>query len=308
MENDIVIEPIVEAKAPFKWRLVLLITFLIIVIFSAYFFLVRAPNNFPMNQIFSVESGDGLRKISLKLKNAGYIQSRVALETVVIFYAGDRHIMVGDYIFPEKINVIKLAKKIAGGDRELSTVKITIPEGFSNEEIAELCDSRLRNFNKDRFLAAASNKHGTLFPDTYFFSTTDDEDIVLSILTKNFDKKTEKIWQDIKNSGKDINEILIMASVLEKEASGDSDRAIISGILWKRISIGMPLQVDAAPVTYEQRGLPKEPISNPGIAAILAAINPEESKYLYYIHDKEGNTHYAKNFDEHRQNIKKYLK
>ena len=98
-----------------------------------------------------------------------------------------------------------------------------------------------------------------------------------------------------------------MASVIEKEAEGDIDRKIISGILWKRIALGMPLEVDSAPETYKIKSLPEVPICNPGLDSIKAAINPEVSPYLYYLHDKNGNIYYAKSFAEHQANIKKYL-
>ena len=95
---------------------------------------------------------------------------------------------------------------------------------------------------------------------------------------------------------------------MEREAKGEADRGFISGILWKRLGIGMPLQVDAVPSTYNTKGLPKSPIANPGLMSIKTAIYPEESPYLYYLHDKEGKIHYAKNFTEHKANIAKYLK
>jgi UPF0755 protein len=70
----------------------------------------------------------------------------------------------------------------------------------------------------------------------------------------------------------------------------------------------MPLQVDAMPDTYKNKGLPNSPIGNPGLKAIEAAIHPQTSPYLYYLHDKNGNIYYAKTFTEHEVNIKKYLK
>ena len=99
-----------------------------------------------------------------------------------------------------------------------------------------------------------------------------------------------------------------MASILEKEAKGDNDAPYISGILWKRINIGMALQVDAAPVTYDEAGLPSKPICNPGLVSIKAAINPKNSSYLFYLHDDDGQVHYAEDFSEHRSNIAHYLK
>ena len=99
-----------------------------------------------------------------------------------------------------------------------------------------------------------------------------------------------------------------MASIIEREAKGDSDRGYISGILWNRINKNMPLQVDAALKTYKTKGLPEQPICNPGLEAIKAAIHPVLSNYLYYLHDKNGVIHYAKTFEEHKKNKLKYLK
>ena len=96
--------------------------------------------------------------------------------------------------------------------------------------------------------------------------------------------------------------------MIEGEPRGEEDRGFLSGILWKRFDIGMPLQADAAPETYKRRGLPESPISNPGIKAILVAIYPKTSPYLYYLHDREGNIHYAKNFEEHIKNKSRYLR
>ena len=127
-------------------------------------------------------------------------------------------------------------------------------------------------------------------------------------MSENFEKKIAIVRPDILLSHKTEKEIIIMASIIEREAKRDPDRGFISGILWKRLSLGMPLQVDAVPETYKTKGLPETPISNPGMEAIKAAIHPQNSPYLYYLHDKNGNIHYAKNFAEHQANIKKYLK
>src|SRR3989344_2622263 len=96
--------------------------------------------------------------------------------------------------------------------------------------------------------------------------------------------------------------------LIEEESKGDIDREFISGILWKRLAMNMPLQVDAELNTYKTKGLPKNPISNPGIKAIKATLYPKISDYLYYLHDEDGNVHYAKTFEEHKLNKQKYLK
>jgi len=308
MENQVPVVDIKETKKLVTYRWVYVFIFVILGFLGVYFFMILPPRDFKVGEIFSVEEGDSLRKLSFRLKDDGFIRSRVAFETLVIFYGGEKHLVVGDYIFPNRISVTSLAKKMATGDRQMGLVKITIPEGFDNHEIAEVCDLKLKNFNKERFLSLASGEQGYLFPDTYFFSTTDDESSVMQLMSKNFKNKTKEVFDAVRASGRDTREIVIMASILEEEASGEADREIISGILWQRIKIGMPLQVDAVPTTYKEKGLPDAPASNPGLDTIKAAFYPKSSKYLYYIHDKEGNTYYAKTFSEHRQNINKYLK
>jgi len=187
-------------------------------------------------------------------------------------------------------------------------IVITIPEGFDINQIAATAAPQLANFNENQFLLEAKNKEGYLFPDTYFFFSKANETDVIKSMSDNFGKKIAPLLPEIISSGKNEKDIIIMASIIEREAKGNTDRGIISGILWKRISINMPLQVDSAPKTYKIKGFPKNPISNPGLEALKAAIYPQNSPYLYYLHDKNGNIHYAKNFTEHQSNEQKYLR
>lgn len=293
-------------KKPFNFFKVFSLVFLILILIIVMFFnnLNQAPNSFPKGEIFIIEKGDSLRTISKNLEDKNYIKSRVLFESFVILFGGEKSLNTGDYLFKEKYSTLDLADRISKGEKDLSPIKITIPEGFTKDEIINLLDKKLHNFDQNKFRENAVE--GYLFPDTYFFLSSDNEEMVLKTITDNFNKKVSKVFENLTTQKQ--KEILIMASILEGEAKGDSDRNIISGILWKRISINMPLQVDIAPITYKERGLPENPISNPGLETILAALNPESSPYLYYIHDKEGNTYFAKTFKEHRQNIEKYLK
>ncbi len=225
-----------------------------------------------------------------------------------MLYGGEKHVVSSDYLFEERESVLRIAKRITQGETHLAPVKVTIPEGFTVADIGGAFSIKLLSFDKANFLVLATNKEGYLFPDTYFFLTTADEEDALKSLSDNFNKKIAPLMPEITASGKTENEIITMASIIEREAEGDVDRAMISGILWKRLRAGIALQVDAAPVTYKERGLPDKPISNPGLEAIKAAIHPESSPYLYYLHSKDGLVHYAKTFAEHRMNVKLYLK
>ena len=282
--------------------------FILILVFIFYFLFFSAPSSFPKGITLSIKQGESLHDISKDFKDKNIIRSRTFFEAFVIIYGGERHILIGDYLFENNVPVFEVARRIAQKERNLAPVKVTIPEGFNNLEIADAFSSKLKNFDKDKFLVDAKDGQGYLFPDTYFFFSSDDEKDVFNYMRNNFDKKIKTIQKDLDMSSKSEKEIIIMASLVEKEAKGDNDRGIIAGILWNRILKNMPLQVDAAPETYKKRGLPESPICNPGLEAIKASIQPIKSSYLYYLHDKDGVIHFAKTFDEHKKNIAKYLK
>ncbi|MCX6752291.1 MAG: endolytic transglycosylase MltG [Candidatus Nomurabacteria bacterium] len=272
-----------------------------------FYFFISPPSNFPAGTVVKIGYGNGLRNVSLKLKNEHVIRSRLVFEALIIIFGGEKRAVSSNYYFENKLSVWEVARRISKGESHLAPIAVTIPEGFNTAEIAGAFAIKLADFNKDNFLFKTKNLEGSLFPDTYFFLTTDNEVDVIKSMSENFDKKILTLRSEITLSGKTEKEILTMASIIEAEAKGDADRGFISGILWKRLSIGMPLQVDSAPETYKTKGLPKNPINNPGLEAIKAAIHPQSSPYLYYLHDKEGVIHYAKSFAEHRRNVLKYL-
>ena len=193
-----------------------------------------------------------------------------------------------------------------------SEVAVTIPEGLNAGQIGEILE-RAGLFPQSEFIKAAEKEEGFLFPDTYRFYKTSEPEQVAARMRENFDKKiTPEILAEINppagGQNKTLLDVIIMASLLEEEVQSTEDRKLVAGILWKRLKLGMGLQVDSAPDTYRYRGLPPGPISNPGMDAILAAVYPEPSLYLYYLSGKDGKTHYAKTLDEHALNKYKYLK
>jgi UPF0755 protein len=279
-----------------------------IIIFSIFYFLFfSAPSNFPVHTVINIQEGLSLKYISTYLEENHVIRSKTVFEIFVLFLGNEKYIASGDYLFENKIPVFEVAERMLKGERGIIPIKVTIPEGFNVSDIAKVSAVKLPDFNVNKFLLEATPKEGYLFPDTYFFLPTDNEQNVLEYMSDNFNKKISLLQQQIASSGKTENEIIVMASIIEKEAEGDTDRGFISGILWKRIALGIPLQVDADPVTYKVRGLPQSPICNPGMKAIEAAIYPTTSNYLYYLHDKGGNIHYASTYEQHKLNEEKYL-
>jgi UPF0755 protein len=283
-----------------------IIIFVLLFLVFFYWFFFSAPSKFLKGIIVNIKQGESLRDLSFDLKEKKIIRSRISFEAFIILYGDEKHITIGDYLFENKLPVFKIARRIVARDRRLASVKITIPEGFDKLEIAELVSQRLKNFDKNNFLLKA--KEGYLFPDTYFFFSYDTEESVLEYLNKNFEKKIKSLESEILASEKTKGEIIVLASLIEREAKGDLDREYISGILWNRLKKEMPLQVDAALETYKTKGLPEEPICNPGLESVRAALQPISSNYLYYLHDENGEIHYAKTFEEHKKNKLKYLK
>lgn len=258
--------------------------------------------------VIHVSEGQSVSKLAIELEDRQIIKSQTVLKFFLVIFKADRTINKGDYLFDEAIPVWKVAWMLSQGDHNIDPIRVTFREGITNSEMIQILSDKLQNFRKDLFLSDARVKQGYLFPDTYFFYPFTTTNEIIEEMTSNFTSKIKTLEKDILNSGHRLDDIITMASILEKEAKGKEDINVVSGILWSRISKGMPLQVDAWPDTYKNKGLPKEPIANPGLSSIKASIYPENSDYLFYLHGKDGKVHYAKTYSEHKININKYLK
>lgn len=320
-----------SGKIPGNFLGVLLIVFLVLFVgLFFYFWSFRSPVDFPSGTIVRVNKGDSLKKISESLEESKVIRSPVVFQFFVILKAGDKGVVAGDYIFNEKESVYHIASRLSQGFYEIDQFRITLPEGITIQEMGTVFNNKFPDFNKTEFLAAALKEEGYLFPDTYNFFPNEKEENLVVIMKDNFNKKIKDLNYDFTNGEKRLDDVIKMASIIEKESGGEKDKKIISSILWNRISIGMPLQVDASFTyingkssseltladlkteslynSYKHKGLPPTPICNPGFSAIEAALYPEDTPYLYYLHDKRGVIHYAKTFTEHVANKRKYIK
>ena len=300
------ISPITSKKLS-KVNILIYSLFFVFILFILMYYLFSTPIG-NKDTIIHVSNGETLNSILSDLENQKVIQNRNILKGFVYLFKSDRQITKGDYLFNKNQPVFSVAWKIARGIHNVEPIKITFKEGITNQEIVNILENKLSNFNKDIFLSNKDVKQGYLFPDTYLFYPLTNTDEVIDELTTNFKRRISFINSDITSSSKSLSDIIIMASILEKEAKGKEDVNLISGILWKRIKKGMMLQVDAEPSTYKVYGLPSEPICNPGLVSIKGAISPIDSPYLFYLHDSNGNVHFAQSFSEHKSNITKYLK
>ena len=302
-----------------------------LVVLCALGFAMRAPSTFRDQGVtMTIASGESLKSVGTKLQNANIIRSRVLFSSLVTFLGGERSISPGDYVFKNGESLFAIAQQVALGQHGIDQIKITIPEGETNREVADTIAKKLTQFDTKTFLTISKSKEGYLFPETYFVYPAVTPQELSQEMTAMFDRQTKDLFTQDVLSKQSKSDIVIMASLIEREAHGDDDRAMISGILSNRIAKYMALQVDATVAyangkadtqlqksdflidspynTYRYKGLPPAPIANPGILALTAAIKPAQTDYLYYLHDKHGTIHYAKTYAEHLKNIARYLK
>ncbi|HCC05922.1 TPA: hypothetical protein DEP94_01000 [Candidatus Nomurabacteria bacterium] len=285
--------------------------FLFVVFIFTFWSTKTIPNNFPVGTNFVVEEGESLRSISNRLQNENYIKSALLFRAWISFLGRDRHIQLGVYSFDKPLVLGAVIKKLVSGNPDAPLVSITIPEGSTSFEVASIIKKELPKLSVDIFgeKVFAKKADGKLFPSTYYLLPSTTEERIVDIMTETFDKKYEASFSKTKINSplKDKDDVIILASILEGEAKTSTDMKIVAGILLKRLSLNMALQVDVAKETYNRRGLPIQPINNPGMIALDAVLNPTTSPYLYYITGRDGIMHYSKTFEEHKRNIKKFL-
>lgn len=293
-----------KARQMLEWG-----TLLLLVLGVFYTFVLAAPADFPERALVPVKKGETLEAVASDLKNRGIVSSAMLLELSVRVMRGDGAVVAGEYAFVNPQNLMTVARRLTAGDFELEPVRVRVAEGMSAAQISSLLSRSLFDFDQAAFDALAEPEEGKLFPDTYFFLPGEDPELIVSAMTDNFNAHIHEInvATAIASFGKPLGDVLTMASILEREAATAQDRRIIAGILWHRIDVGMRLQVDAAPDTYKTAGLPAAPIDNPSVDAILAAVTPVTTSYVYYLSDKNGVTHYSTTFTQHVDKIQQYL-
>lgn len=291
--------------------------------------LISAPISFESNTVVSIVPGSSVQTIGKQLQHENIIQSPQLFQIMLIIRSLEGSVVAGDYLFEKRSSLFSVVERITDGDFRMEQRSITIPEGYTIAQIGTLIEKKGVG-SKEDFIQQASSYEGFLFPDTYSIGEGITIPEFVEILRTQFEKKIAPLQKDIDASGRSLQEIVIMASLIEREAITDEERPVVAGILWNRIRIGMPLQVDAPFLvylgktsseltiddlkssasynTYTNKGLPPTPIGNPGLASLRAALYPKETNYFFYLHDKKGMIHYGVTHDDHVQNKNLYLR
>ncbi len=316
------------------------IIFAIIVILIAafYFFALAAPQGSAKAERFVVPLNASRSQTIQSLADGGFIKSSFGFNIALILNGKLGAIAPGEYKLSKSQNVFQVAGILSG---EPYMKWLVIPEGERKEQIANTLaqtlnwDKQTKNEFLNYYISQNPDyKEGVYFPDTYLLPKDETGSQIAKRFIDKFNEKFQPYAGQFSKQNIKWTTAIKIASLVEREAAGDSDMPLVSGIIWNRLLQNMPLQIDAtiqyargdigngywAPLkagdtkidspynTYLHKGLPPTPIDNPGTPAIDAALNPAKTKCLYYLHDSSGTIHCSTTYAEHQSNIEKYLK
>ena len=326
---------------PFK-KLILVSIFFVFVIglvfVISYKNVIEKPLKFSENKILiEVKQGEGFYDILNKLDNEDKLSSKLLIKVNLAIDKRSIKLREGIYEIDTNSTLDNLISSLQNESGDKALVKLTIPEGYSIEEIANAIEEKDLG-SKEEFLKAAQNYEvpnfisdndqkrykleGFLYPDTYFIEKGLDANYIIKIMLNRFEQILKQVKDEAKVDIKDedVEKIITIASLIEKEAKVQKDRPLISSVIYNRLEKNMKLQLDAAVIyalgyhvdvvlnkhleinspynVYKYKGLPIGPIANPGIDSIKAALNPDETDYLYYILQSDGSHYFTNNYDD----------
>lgn len=326
----------------------ILIAVVLIGIGTLFYYFQRLNTVNKENSYLIINSEFSLEDISKQLQDKSIIKSK---DTFLLYTKLNRfsnNIKGGNFIVKPNTSYKELSLKLQSSQSDFTVV--TIPEGFSFYQIAERLEKntsikkedflgvRISNLTTNSLVLNKTNIYygleGFLYPDTYYVPNGATEKEIANLMFDRFNSVfSDKYVDRAKELGLDINDVITIASLIEKEAANDSERSKIAGVIYNRIEKGIPLQIDASVIyaitkgestmkkvlydnlkvqdpynTYVNKGLPPGPIASPGKPSIEAALYPEEHDYLYYVVNGSGGHVFSKTYEEHLNNVKKYIK
>lgn len=310
-------------------RTVIIVVVLGILFGALYLTAIEPPAAFPAGELVTVPEGQGVVAVSNTLYQDGVIRSPLAFRILVTLMGRARQLRAGDYLFKQPESVFGVARAVSVGAYGLEPFRIRVAEGATVRQMADLFDKVLPRFDSAQFVAEAQPREGYFFPDTYFFLPNASAQTVEQAMQQNFESQIATIQPQLASSTHSLADIVIMASIIEREAPDMQDRRLIAGVLWRRIKQGMALQSDVTSLytlpkgqrftakvldqdtpynTYLHRGLPPTAIGNPSLDSILAAASPIDKGYLFYLADSSGVTHYCKTYSCQLSNQRAFLR
>ena len=314
----------------------IIVIMIIIITIWQCFKIVDTPLKIKDEEIIEVAEGDSFYGVLNKLSEEDKIKNEFLVKLYLKIRGIKPEVLAGTYKLDKSMTLDEIITLLSN-DSTIGKIYITIPEGYTIDDIAteleenNICSSEdfinsVKNYDLPAYVSNNPNKRynleGFLFPDTYSFNENENADFVVKTMINRF----EEVWQELVQSlnlsiaDDEIEKIINVASIIEKEAVVDSERSLISSVIYNRIAIEMPLQIDATVIysygyhiekmyekhleidspynTYMYYGLPIGPISNPGRASLMAALKPEKTDYLYYLLESEYTHYFTDNYDD----------
>ena len=302
--------------------------FLAALILGGYAFL-NTPNQMTEETALVISRGSDTDKVASQLQKAGVIKHPLLFKIVARLKGIDKNLKAGEYLFLPHISILDTLNTINRG--EVHYRKITFPEGSTTYKILKMIEQEPNLTGKITIFP----KEGELLPETYSFTKDESKDSIILRAKNAMDESLRQAWQQ--NTSKVLKtpkQLLILASIIEKETSLSEERADIAAVFINRLTTGMKLQTDPSVIyaltkgkkdldrklykkdlsidspynTYKYYGLPPEPICNPGKAALMAAANPSDAQYLYFVASGNGGHRFAQTLKEHNKNVSLYRK
>ncbi|TEB17628.1 putative aminodeoxychorismate lyase [Pelotomaculum sp. FP] len=278
------------------------------------------------------------------LKKEGLVRSSLAFRLYTRWKSMDSGIKAGQYRLSSALSTPQIIMELVDG--RLAVQSITIPEGLNTAQVADLLAAK-GLVNREKFISVVANQEfpysflsrapegdkrleGYLFPDTYNFNIGDSESAIVETMLKRFQREIDELGFAAlaERNGMTLHQAVTIASLVEREAKADEERPLIAGVIYNRLKISMPLQIDAtiqyalgenkpeiyykdlevdSPYnTYKNYGLPPGPIAMPGRPSLLAAVNPADTDYLYYVAKPDGYHAFATTLAQHNVNKEMY--
>ena len=315
-----------------------------IFLLGAFAFQLTPPGGDDGLQIFVIENVSTREIIVQRLHKEEFVRNKTILNALLALM-GMREVEAGGYDLSREMNVWNIVN-ILLEPSDLKWV--TIPEGVRKEEIVIFLTDKLswdeikrKDFLNAHNVIVNTLEEGMFFPDTYLFPTDESGTGIAKRMIDRFNEVFAPIALKLREADIKWDTALKIASLVQKEAAGRHDMPLVAGIIWNRLLEERKLEIDATiqylrdsmdyalnpektewwdPIkpqdkrfdspynTYLYEGLPPAPITNPGIDAIKAALSPEETECMYYIHGKNRQIHCSVTFEGHRENIEKYLR
>lgn len=314
-------------------------SFLTLAFLSPNYFEGKSPKK------FVVHKGESLTKIVENLYEENVITNSLNIKIVAFFYGAETKIKAGRYSIKNGLNYFQIIDLLVKGSPN-SQVLITIPEGMWQNNLADLLEEKL-GINSKLFLTVSKNKaflnsqnimadnlEGYLLPNTYYFHENSSILDVVKKLKTEMDKifEDEEVISQMAKLKMTKHQILTLASIIDGESNKESEFKLIAGVYYNRLKKGIRLQADPtiqylkrnsnnrnkvlfkdleikSPYnTYLNAGLPPSPINNPGKSAVLAAIFPEKTNFIYFVADGTGGHKFSKSLSEHNENVRAYRK